>query len=139
VGVKEAGGFGPWGSTVDAYGEMMKWAAQQNSPEVNRVMVRTWSVGLTPGLHVKIVDRRLFKREVRVLGLYSEGPLWSEDPRTGHECWVVSDALLGLAAEGATKKAVKAAVMTPLQELIARQLKAKGIVTKEEAKELPAR
>jgi hypothetical protein len=68
--------------------------------EVKRTMVRTHSLGLTPGLQVKILGVGLGKRRVRVLGLYGEDDdgsyrLFTEDPRTGHECWVVSEALTG--------------------------------------------
>ena len=61
--------------------------------EVKRTLVRTRSIGLTSGLTVKILDVGFAKRKVRVLGLYSDGQLRSEDPRTAHECWVATDAL----------------------------------------------
>ena len=93
VGIVEGKGFWPCGSSPEAYDELMKWAARRDDSEVKRILVRTRSVGLTSGLRVKILDVGFFKRKVRVLGLLSDGRLYSEDPRTGRECWVSSDAL----------------------------------------------
>lgn len=93
VGIVEGKGFWPCGSSPEAYDELTKWAARRDDSEVKRILVRTRSVGLTSGLRVKILDAGFFKRKVRVLGLYSDGHLYSEDPRTGRECWVSSEAL----------------------------------------------
>jgi hypothetical protein len=68
-------------------------------------MVRTHSLGLTPGLQVKILGVGLGKRRVRVLGLYGQDDdgsyrLFADDPRTGRECWVVSEALTASSHQG---------------------------------------
>lgn len=86
-------GFWPCGSTPEAFDEMEKWAVRNDSDEVKITMRRTHSIGLTAGLKVKILDVGFGKRKVRVLGLMSEGHLYAEDPRTGNECWVVTEAL----------------------------------------------
>lgn len=100
VGIVDGHGFWPCGSTPEAFDELTKWAVRGDDAEVKRTMVRTHSLGLTPGLQVKILGVGLGKRRVRVLGLYGEDDdgsyrLFTEDPRTGHECWVVSEALTG--------------------------------------------
>ncbi|HTS50377.1 MAG TPA: hypothetical protein VMH05_20670, partial [Bryobacteraceae bacterium] len=76
-----------------AFDEMTKWAVRGDNAEVKRTMQVTGSIGLTPGLRVKVLDVGFGKRKVRVLGLFSDGQLYSEDARTGRECWVSKDAL----------------------------------------------
>jgi hypothetical protein len=87
-------GFWPCGSTMAALDEMVNWAVRGDSAEVKRVMARTQSIALTSGLRVKILDTGFGKRKVRVLGNYADGPRYAqEDPRTGVECWVATEAL----------------------------------------------
>jgi hypothetical protein len=94
MGIVDGKGFWLCGSSTEAFDEMMKWAVRGDSAEVKRTMRATGSIGLTPGLRVKILDIRFGKRKVRVLGQFSGGRLYSEDPRTGRECWVPKEALV---------------------------------------------
>lgn len=91
--VVKGSGFWPCGSSIEALDEMMKWVARRDDTEVKRAMAQTGSIGLTEGLRVKLLDVGFGKRKVRVLGLYADGELMTEDARTGHTCWVASEAL----------------------------------------------
>lgn len=102
AGIVNGHGFWPCGSSEAAFSQVMKWAALGDNAELKRTMLRTHSIGLVSGLRVKILDVGFDKRKVRVLGMYMEDDennnkmrLFTEDPRTGRECWVVSEALTG--------------------------------------------
>lgn len=63
-------------------------------------MVGTHSIGVTNGLHVKLLATAFGKRQILVLGLYMEDDennmkkrLFMEDPRAQRTCWVETDAL----------------------------------------------
>jgi hypothetical protein len=107
VGIVNGRGFWPCGSSEAAFSQMMKLAALGDNAELKRIMVRTHSIGLVPGLRVKILDVGFDKRKVRVLGIYMQDDennnrmrLFTEDSRTGRECWVVSEALTGPTEKG---------------------------------------
>jgi hypothetical protein len=102
VGIVDGHGFWACGSSEAALNQMLNLVALGYNAEAKRAMVRTHSIGLTPGLRVKILDVGFEKRKVRVLGLYTQDDenhnkmrLLTGDPRTGRECWVVSEALTG--------------------------------------------
>jgi len=115
-------GTWPCGSTVDAYSQMLKWAARGDSDEMRRVMVRTGSILVVDGMQVKVLDVGFGKRQIRVLAYetteeaklrderahYSRNPRIGcgdclvrsvdpgslpPDPRIDRECWVAKEAL----------------------------------------------
>jgi hypothetical protein len=101
VTVRHGTGFWPCGSTTEAFNELMKWAVQGDNGEVKRTLVKTGSIGLVGGMHVKVIDVGFGKRKVRVLTndagettLTDEQGAFPADPRIGRECWVVSEAVI---------------------------------------------
>jgi hypothetical protein len=84
-------GFWPCGSSLEAFDEMQKLRADDHAVKI--VMRKTHSIGLTSGLRVKVLDIGIGEAKIRVLGAIDQGHLYTEDPRTGTECWVVPEAL----------------------------------------------
>jgi hypothetical protein len=90
----------PCSPTEDGLSELLKWSVRGDTAEFNRAMTRTGSIGIVPGMKVKVLDTGFGKRKVRVLTndageayLKDEQGTFPADTRIGRECWVNSEAL----------------------------------------------
>jgi hypothetical protein len=86
-----AGGDHPWicGSTKEAFDDAMKWAVLKDQDEMARSLAKTHSTLLAPGAHVKVLDRSILLRKVRLLDADKLSALLPPDK----ECWVETEAL----------------------------------------------
>ena len=113
-------GYWPCGSSKEALDEMTKWAGRGDEAELKLVMRSTKSIALTAGLRVKVLEAGGFPysiRKVRVVAnsdgqayLRDEQGEFPADPRIGHECWIVNEALTHRRRAGSRERTKKPAM-----------------------------
>jgi len=82
-------------STVQAYGEITKWAVLNDRNEMARAMVMSNSFLLAAGTKVKVLDLGFGRRRVRVMNTIIDSSI-PDMGAVGQACWIADEGLVSV-------------------------------------------
>lgn len=82
-------------STVQAYGEITKWAVYNDRNEMARAMVMSHSFLLAAGTKVKVLDLGFGRRRVRVMNTIIDSSI-PDMGTEGQACWIADEGLVSV-------------------------------------------